>query len=1578
MFRTALVLIITAIAFSVLAASVDTEKARTEFNSYLDSIESGTKKTSPASVAGEIVKAVRGRYHFPDIGGMLPNNVELCNPLQRTMIMYMSSNRAIKKWIELEKQGAGVAIRNIANPDEELAVVSLYVVGKAGNVTPKDIARIEKVMLSDKRWVVRNRAVLALFELKQMDSVKKALNDPNWNVRLLASRAIGRTGDFDGLMNALMIETANQQKSPDEVYIWEDGPRYWVLRGIAHEFKMNLFENRLNDILRNDPDPANRLKVIMVYSWMEESGDAWNGLNTGLEDKDARVRVAAVEGMGYQRWVNRDFRELVRMLKDPEIIVRKATVDTVLAHWNPLNIEHLAPILDNASLDIAYASASAILGLRNQLSPEKSIYNPLAPEEEKKKIVEEAKALWTKYADKIKLHDLSELDFLAPPELPDLDILTVQLMPEYSWGTKKVRPDIGEIVTWVASVENKGKKPTGNFIWTVSLNGEVVFYGNSKSLEPNQQVKLEWKTPFIFSNDLITFKVTPTQGVKEITDYNNTLTVRENSIAAGYWVEDSRRLLYDKIQAYFHRGANSYEDWQQRNLAFWNASIRRSVYLLMPEGGLEFIRAQKIVRLPDGALPLNGGLTGNNPDLKDHTVDVMWGFPGKDVEKKDPFGLANWSVFTWLECSLHHEMSHARYLVDFYGLVNRYDDVEVRDQSGRRIFMPTQDLVYETMQGIIMKSGYFAGYSEAHSAAWGRIFSRRAINGAWNASPNLGEYLSDLPSSTKFTILDSDGKPLPDAVVDIYQSYDDPREWNDRGFYDRQFYDKPDISGVTNPNGEFVVNRQVFSGDRISGYLGNTFIFLVVRAGEQYDWRFYDITQFNMGAWENGFGEASFTFKTNIATNGTTPPVFTFGERKDNDYILTWTPTASSYELYMKNGNYNWDLIASGIKESTYTFPAKEYRQYAVVGVSNDGKKTARSTPFIIPPYRFPQRVGSDIYGNRFFTSNGIYVQAPNGSHLGWQQRYARALDFDVAQDGAFVFLSPNEKRKVKEVDIDMKGRVIVLNNNSYIRWISGDDEASRLADPKAIAVAPDYRVFVLNAGTKEIVVFDKEGNALKRFGGDGADDGKFLTPIDIDIHSSGLIAVSDESQGTIQFFDLDGNYRKKLSGINNPRSVAFDPYGNVYVATPEGISIFNPEGNPIATIEQIGGENLTDILDLDVTSGNEILISRKDKDRLFVLPPVNAFTMSMSSNILVEGQPADITINLNKKGIDATLPSNLEILTNDGRVVAKANLATGQVDNGFSVKYLTILPDISQFIGKNSLFVDVKSRNVTLRYSFPIIVKKPLDISTQLSREKRHPGDKYQTFDFSIVMDNNTGAQIPSMVALGELPSRVVLISKQKQVADIQPYTRQIMNFQVKLDTSTGIYSVPVSLHFNAGSQQFTETQILETPIAWKIFGPIPGKPDEGYATAYPPETKIDFNQTFEKDGVLAEWFDLPPHWVNLKGIVFLEQYLNPCEDVGAYAYTVLYSEKEQDAQLRFGTDDTITVWFNGEKVIDKNSRRGVKVDEDIVPVKIKAGANTVLLKVWQGGGGWGFIMRVTDSEGNLIPSIRAVPESK
>jgi hypothetical protein len=45
------------------------------------------------------------------------------------------------------------------------------------------------------------------------------------------------------------------------------------------------------------------------------------------------------------------------------------------------------------------------------------------------------------------------------------------------------------------------------------------------------------------------------------------------------------------------------------------------------------------------------------------------------------------------------------------------------------------------------------------------------------------------------------------------------------------------------------------------------------------------------------------------------------------------------------------------------------------------------------------------------------------------------------------------------------------------------------------------------------------------------------------------------------------------------------------------------------------------------------------------------------------------------------------------------------------------------------------------------------------------------------------------------------------------------------------------------------------------------------------------------------------------------------------------------------------------------------MKFDQDAVEVELAEGKNTILLKISQGGGGWGFCARVSDKSGIGIP---------
>lgn len=58
--------------------------------------------------------------------------------------------------------------------------------------------------------------------------------------------------------------------------------------------------------------------------------------------------------------------------------------------------------------------------------------------------------------------------------------------------------------------------------------------------------------------------------------------------------------------------------------------------------------------------------------------------------------------------------------------------------------------------------------------------------------------------------------------------------------------------------------------------------------------------------------------------------------------------------------------------------------------------------------------------------------------------------------------------------------------------------------------------------------------------------------------------------------------------------------------------------------------------------------------------------------------------------------------------------------------------------------------------------------------------------------------------------------------------------------------------------------------------------------------------------------------------------------------------------------------MWLNGKEVHRNDVHRGVTSGSDFVIAPVLKGRNTMLLKVENGGGGWGFLAEVVDVTNN------------
>jgi cysteine-rich repeat protein len=97
---------------------------------------------------------------------------------------------------------------------------------------------------------------------------------------------------------------------------------------------------------------------------------------------------------------------------------------------------------------------------------------------------------------------------------------------------------------------------------------------------------------------------------------------------------------------------------------------------------------------------------------------------------------------------------------------------------------------------------------------------------------------------------------------------------------------------------------------------------------------------------------------------------------------------------------------------------------------------------------------------------------------------------------------------------------------------------------------------------------------------------------------------------------------------------------------------------------------------------------------------------------------------------------------------------------------------------------------------------------------------------------------------------------------------------------------------------------------------------------------------------------------------VVRFTDWFSPDAPREAYAFTWIYAPSDRDASLAIGTDDGHKIWLDGEVIGTDAGCHGVGVDAFRYPVSLDAGWHRVLIKVYDGGGGWGLVVRFYETD--------------
>lgn len=160
---------------------------------------------------------------------------------------------------------------------------------------------------------------------------------------------------------------------------------------------------------------------------------------------------------------------------------------------------------------------------------------------------------------------------------------------------------------------------------------------------------------------------------------------------------------------------------------------------------------------------------------------------------------------------------------------------------------------------------------------------------------------------------------------------------------------------------------------------------------------------------------------------------------------------------------------------------------------------------------------------------------------------------------------------------------------------------------------------------------------------------------------------------------------------------------------------------------------------------------------------------------------------------------------------------------------------------------------------------------------------------------------------------------------------------------------------------------------MQWHLIAPFTNVERKGFDTVFPPEKEINLTAAYAGKNESAKW--RPFTSTDEYGMVDFNKPFTMLKEVTGYAYTEFDSAEARAAEIRLGCKNGWKVWVNGELLFGRDEyHRGAKLDQYKLPVNLKKGKNTILVKCCQNEQTenwtveWQFQLRVCDATGTAI----------
>ncbi len=233
----------------------------------------------------------------------------------------------------------------------------------------------------------------------------------------------------------------------------------------------------------------------------------------------------------------------------------------------------------------------------------------------------------------------------------------------------------------------------------------------------------------------------------------------------------------------------------------------------------------------------------------------------------------------------------------------------------------------------------------------------------------------------------------------------------------------------------------------------------------------------------------------------------------------------------------------------------------------------------------------------------------------------------------------------------------------------------------------------------------------------------------------------------------------------------------------------------------------------------------------------------------------------------------------------------------------------------------------------------------------------------------------LPQVVSLGDADELLPLVRQvlaglpEEEKLSRSPYLFALGDLGAWDDYLAAVRQAPLATRKQwaqawTGSVHFAH---LPAPFVrrWQVVGPFDNADDRGLNRPSGPE-RFGLSAAPFADGLTGA-----VSWQNARaeerGYVDLTQCFSVKENAVGYALAEISAAEEVEALALLGSDDGVAVWVNGELVHKEHIHRAPRPAQDLLVVRLRKGTNTILVKVEQVGGDWGFYLQLVDRHSGL-----------